>query len=51
MDTDQGSEFTSFAWTDRLKRFCAQISTSRKGRCLDTIFIERLWRSVKYECV
>ncbi len=51
MDTDQGSQFTSFAWTDRLKRIGTRISMGGKGRCLDNIFIERLWRSLKYECV
>ena len=51
MNTDQGSQFTSFAWTDRLKRVRTRISMDGKGRCLDNIFIERLWRSLKYECV
>ncbi|MBL3705995.1 transposase [Sulfitobacter sp. BDSS02] len=51
MNTDQGSQFTSFAWIDRLKRIGARISMDGKGRCLDNIFIERLWRSLKYECV
>jgi transposase InsO family protein len=51
MNTDQGSQFTSFAWTDRLKRLGTRISMDGKGRCLDNIFIERLWRSLKYECV
>ena len=51
MNTDQGSQFTSFAWTDRLKRIGTRISMDGKGRCLDNIFIERLWRSLKYECV
>jgi len=51
MNTDQGSQFTSFAWTDRLKRFGTRISMDGKGRCLENIFIERLWRSLKYECV
>jgi len=51
VNTDQGSQFTSFAWTDRLKRAGARISMDGKGRCLDNIFIERLWRSLKYECV
>ena len=46
-----GSQFTSFAWTDRLKRVGTRISMDGKGRCLDNIFIERLWRSLKYECV
>ncbi len=51
MNTDQGSQFTSFAWTERLKRVGARISMDGKGRCIDNIFIERLWRSLKYECV
>ncbi|MFG6543545.1 IS3 family transposase [Sulfitobacter sp. M22298] len=51
MNTDQGSQFTSFAWTDRLKRVGSRISMDGKGRCIDNIFIERLWRSLKYECV
>ncbi len=51
MNTDQGSQFTSFAWTDRLKRLGTRISMDGKGRCLDNIFIERLWRSLKYECI
>ena len=51
MNTDQGSQFTSFAWTDCLKRAGVKISMDGKGRCIDNIFIERLWRSLKYECV
>ncbi len=51
MNTDQGSQFTSFAWTDRLKRVGSRISMDGKGRWIDNIFIERLWRSLKYECV
>lgn len=51
MNTDQGSQFTSFAWTDRLKRVGTRISMDGKGRCIDNVFIERLWRSPKYECV
>jgi len=51
MNTDQGSQFTSFAWTDRLKRIGTRISMDGKGRFLDNIFVERLWRSLKYECV
>ena len=50
MNTDQGSQFTSFAWTDRLRRSDVRISMDGKGRFLDTIFIERLWRSLKYAC-
>ncbi|WP_283179267.1 IS3 family transposase [Gemmobacter sp. 24YEA27] len=51
MNTDQGSQFTSFAWTDRLKRVGTRISMDGKGCCIDNVFIDRLWRSLKYECV
>jgi len=51
MNTDQGSQFTSWAWTDRLKQAGVKISMDGKGRFLDNIFVERLWRSLKYECV
>jgi len=51
MNTDQGSQFTSFAWTDRLRRCGVRLSMDGKGRFLDNIFVERLWRSLKYECV
>ncbi|MBM1378012.1 DDE-type integrase/transposase/recombinase [Ponticoccus sp. SC6-7] len=51
MNTDQGSQFTTFAWTDPLRRSGVRISMDGKGRDLDNIFIERLWRTLKYECV
>ncbi len=51
MNTDQGSQFTSFDWTERLKRAKTKISMDGKARYLDNIFIERLWRSLKYDCV
>lgn len=51
MNTDQGSQFMAFAWTDRLRQSRVRISMDGKGRFLDDIFIERLWRSLKYECV
>ena len=65
MNTDQGSQFTAFAWTDPLRKAGIRISMDGKGHSsglrratgatvplhLDNIFIERLWRSVKYECV
>lgn len=51
MNTDQGSQFTSFVWADRLRRSNVRISMDGKGRFLDNIFVERLWRSLKYECV
>jgi len=41
MNTDQGLQFTSFAWTDGLKRIGTRISMDGKGRCLDNISIER----------
>lgn len=50
-NTDQGSQFTSWAWTERLRQAGIRISMDGKGRCMDNIFIERLWRSFKYECV
>ena len=50
-NTDQGSQFTSFEFTDRLKDAGIKISMDGKGRYMDNIFIERLWRSLKYECV
>ncbi|RLQ87382.1 IS3 family transposase [Notoacmeibacter ruber] len=50
-NTDQGSQFTSFAWTDQLRRIGVRISMDGKGRFLDNIFVERLWRTLKYECV
>jgi len=48
-NTDQGSQFTSEDFTDVLKKHDIQISMDGKGRCVDNVFIERLWRSVKYE--
>jgi len=50
-NTDQGSQFTSHAWTQRLRDAGIRISMDGRGRFLDNIFIERLWRSLKYECV
>lgn len=49
MNSDQGAQYTSKAWTDILKRSNIAISMSGKGRCWDNIFVERLWRSLKYE--
>ena len=48
-NTDQGSQFTGKAFTGVLKEHDIRISMDGKGRCMDNIFIERLWRSVKYE--
>lgn len=51
MNSDRGSRFTSFAWTDRLRRSGVRISMDGKGRSRDNIFIERPWRTLKYECL
>ena len=48
-NSDQGSQFTSKEFTDCLKKNGIKISMDGKGRAFDNIFIERLWRSVKYE--
>lgn len=50
-NTDQGPQFTSKGFTRLLKDHNIQISMDGRGRALDNIFVERLWRSVKYECV
>jgi len=49
MNTDQGSQFTSLAFTSLLKDHGIRISMDGKGAWRDNVFIERLWRSVKYE--
>ena len=48
-NTDQGCQFTSEEWIGRLKELEIKISMDGKGRWIDNVFIERLWRSVKYE--
>ena len=48
-NSDQGAQFTSTAFTDALKQHNIRISMDGKGRWIDNVFIERLWRSVKYE--
>ena len=50
-NTDQGSQFTGFDFTGVLKNAGVRISMDGRGRCMDNIFIERLWRSLKYEAV
>jgi putative transposase len=49
MNTDQGSQFTSQAFTELLKEHDIRISMDGKGSWRDNVFVERLWRSVKYE--
>ena len=48
-NSDQGAQFTSVAFTNRLRANGISISMDGRGRALDNIFVERLWRSVKYE--
>ena len=48
-NTDQGSQFTSPEWTERLEKLGIKVSMDGKGRWMDNVFIERLWRSYKYE--
>jgi len=50
-NTDQGSQFTSQEFTDVLRTAGVRISMDGRGRWMDNVFIERLWRSLKYECV
>ncbi|AEI95580.1 putative integrase [Roseobacter litoralis Och 149] len=51
MNTDQGSQFTGSAWITTLTEANVKISMDGRGRYLDSIFIERLWRSLKQEAV
>lgn len=50
-NSDQGSQFTSNGFTAYLKGVGVKISMDGRGRCFDNIFIERLWRSLKYELI
>lgn len=50
-NSDQGAQFTANAFTERLKHSEVRISMDGRGRCHDNIFIERLWRSVKWELI
>lgn len=50
-NSDQGSQFTSKVFTERLKQAEVLISMDGRGRCHDNIFIERLWRSIKWELI
>lgn len=50
-NTDQGSQFTSGDWIDLLAEAKVKISMDGKGRWIDNRMIDRLWRSLKYECV
>jgi putative transposase len=48
-NSDQGSQFTAMAFTSRLQAVGVAISMDGRGRAIDNVFVERLWRSVKYE--
>jgi len=50
-NTDQGAQFTAEAFTGKLLSVGVAVSMDGRGRCLDNVFVERLWRSVKYEDV
>ena len=49
MNTDQGCQYTSVAWTRALRKADVQISMDGKRRWIDNVMVERLWRSLKYE--
>ena len=51
VNTDQGSQFTSLEFTTTLKNAGVAMSTDGRSRCMDNIFVERLWRSLRYEAV
>lgn len=48
-NTDQGTQFTSEAWIGMIEENGIRVSMDGRGRCFDNIFVERLWRTVKYE--
>ncbi len=50
-NSDQGSQFTSVAFTQVLKDAGVKLSMDGRGRWMDNVVIERLWRSLKYECL
>ncbi len=50
-NTDQGSQFTSPRFVEVVQAAGARVSMDGRGRWMDNVFIERLWRSLKYECV
>lgn len=50
-NTDQGSQYTSKDYTEILEKASIKISMDGRGRALDNIFVERFWRTIKYECV
>jgi len=51
INSDQGSQYTSYEWTNKLKSHNIIISMDAKGRWSDNVYIERFWRTLKYECI
>jgi putative transposase len=51
INSDQGSQYTSFAWTNYLEKHEIKISMDGKGRATDNIWIERFWKSLKYNYI
>ena len=51
LNSDQGCQFTSDAWTERLSMDNVLVSMNGKGRWVDNVYIERLWRTIKYESI
>lgn len=51
VNSDQGSQFTSKKWVECLQKQTIRISMDGKGRAIDNVYIERLWRTVKYDYV
>jgi len=49
INSDQGSQFTSKVWTSSLEDRDIKVSMTGKGRCIDNVYIERFWRSIKHE--
>jgi len=51
INSDQGSQYTSFAWTNYLEKENIRISMDGKGRATDNVWIERFWKSLKYNYI
>lgn len=51
LNSDQGSQFTSYAWITALIAYNITISMDGKGRWVDNVYVERFWRTLKYECI
>jgi len=51
INSDQGSQYTSFAWTNYLEKHGIKISMDGKGRATDNAWIERFWKSIKYDYI